>query len=79
MTLTANGLVSGEYGFLYSYGGPGDLDPSDDVLVSSVLLGDDDLGVASFLVSNDASGTTNYYVTAQDVAGIHPKLVQRLH
>ena len=27
MTLTGDGFVSGEYGFLYSYDGPGDADP----------------------------------------------------
>ena len=69
MTLTADGFVTGEYGFLYAYDGPGDIDPSDDVLVESVLLGESDAGIASFSVTNDASGEFNYYVIAQDLAG----------
>ena len=69
MTLTGDGFVSGEYGFLYSYDGPGDADPSDDVLVQSVLLGDSDAGTASFTVANGATGAFYYYVIAQDLAG----------
>ena len=69
MTLTASGFTTGEYGYLYSYDGPGDINPGDDVLVSFVQLNNDDLGVASFSVDNNASALTNYYVIAQDVAG----------
>ena len=69
MTLTASGFTTGEYGYLYSYDGPGDINPGDDVLVSFVQLNNDDLGVASFSVDNNASALTNYYVIAQDIAG----------